>query len=142
MIVSRDAQWIYQPLDIVDDSSPVLAMRQPVFMACCWDVDELGCIIFFAVASVDTEVSVTHPLLLAAASAFAMQTDAERDITVGRLLARGFMTECLDGCVCINPKIALMFEQSDLDARLLAEWAAAKKEAPVPTPPGNEAVLK
>ncbi|MFE7329394.1 hypothetical protein ACFU8W_31310 [Streptomyces sp. NPDC057565] len=129
-------------MDIVDNSSPVLAMRQPVCMACCWDIDELGCIICFAIASVDTEVSVTHPLLLAAASAFAMQTDAERDITVGRLLARGFMAECLDGCVCINPNIALTFERSDLDARLLAEWTAAKEEALVPTPPGNEAVLK
>ncbi|MGW3507057.1 hypothetical protein [Streptomyces sp. NPDC000994] len=107
-------------------------MRQLVFMACFWDIDELGCIVCFAVAGMDTEVPLTHPLLLAAASVFAMQTNAEREITVGRLLARGFMAECLDGCVCINPKIALMFEQSDLDARLLAEWAAAKKEAPVP----------
>ncbi|MFJ4518443.1 hypothetical protein [Streptomyces sp. NPDC088816] len=125
-------------MDIIDDASPVLATRQLFLRACFRDIDELGCIICSAFASVDTEVPLTHPLLLAAASAFAMQTYVERDITVERLLARGFMAESLDGCVCVDPEIARIYEQSDLDTGLLAEWAAAKKSAPVPTPRGNE----
>ncbi|MEV7779360.1 hypothetical protein [Kitasatospora sp. NPDC088351] len=132
-VISPDGAWIYQPLNVHDPDSPILGIRQAVFGALCRDSDEMGALTVIALSQYGPECrALNNPMVVWAAQMFLRLSEDERETTITRLLARGYVNVAGPRAVQTNREVARVFDVAEMDPILMSEWAAAKRAAPVP----------
>ncbi|MET8698286.1 hypothetical protein ABZW10_05340 [Kitasatospora sp. NPDC004723] len=132
-MITPDGAWIYQPLNVLDPDSPILGIRQEIFGKLFRHTDEMGALTVVALSQYAPDLpELNNPMVRMAASMFLGLSEDERETTITRLLARGYLNVIRPRAVRTNPDAARVFDVSEMDPTLMAEWAAAKKAVPEP----------